>query len=244
MRANYKIQRLFLDVPLAGGVSLALDKPQANYLANVLRMKTGDHILLFNGKDGEWLCEVEVEGKRDVSLTCIGQERAQPENSDFLYCFAPLKVGRLDYMVQKAVEMGASVLQPVLTQHTQNHRINVEKMNANALEAAEQCGILNVPRCNEPLKFDKLLDNWDAGRTLIFCDEDAQTNNPVEKLQKLKGGKLAVLIGPEGGFSDEERSILRAKPFVVAIPLGSRILRADTAAVASMAVIQAIAGDW
>ncbi|WP_026479397.1 16S rRNA (uracil(1498)-N(3))-methyltransferase [Ahrensia sp. 13_GOM-1096m] len=244
MRANYKIQRLFLDVPLGRAASFALDKPQANYLANVLRMKTGDKVLVFNGKDGEWLCEVEVESKRNVSLMCINQEREQPQNSDFTYCFAPLKVGRLDYMAQKAVEMGASLLQPVLTQHTQNHRLNIDKMNANALEAAEQCGILNIPQCAEPIKFEKFLDDWDESRTLIFCDEDAQTNNPVEKLQSLKGNKLGVLIGPEGGFSDDERAALRAKPFVVAIPLGSRILRADTAAVAAMAVIQAVAGDW
>lgn len=244
MRANYKIQRLFLDVPLCHEEIVTLDKPQANYIANVLRMKSGDYVLLFNGHDGEWLCEVEVESKRRVSLKCLSQEREQPQTSDFLYCFAPLKVGRLDYMAQKAVEMGASQLQPVLTQHTQNHRLNVDKMNANALEAAEQCGILNVPQCCEPLKFDQFLDNWDENRTLIFCDEDARTNNPVEKLQELKGRQLGVLLGPEGGFSDEERAALRAKPFVVAIPLGGRILRADTAAVAAMAVIQAVAGDW
>lgn len=244
MRANYKMQRLFIDSPMAAGMVTSLDKAQANYLGNVLRMKTGDAVLVFNGRDGEWSAEVRQEGKRDFTLLLGEQTRAQPDPGDLVYCFAPLKVGRLDYMVQKAVEMGAGVLQPVLTQHTQNHRLNVDKVRANALEAAEQCGILSIAKTRDPVKLDVLLRDWDPLRALIFCDEDHQTNNPVERLQTLKGKPLGVLIGPEGGFSDAERDQLRALPFVTPIPLGPRILRADTAAVAAMAVIQAVAGDW
>ncbi|MDZ7823625.1 MAG: 16S rRNA (uracil(1498)-N(3))-methyltransferase [Ahrensia sp.] len=244
MRANYKIQRLFLDQPLKLGAPVEPDKSQINYLVNVLRMKSGDAVLLFNGRDGEWLAEIQTQTKRSITLILKEQTRAQPEPSDLIYCFAPLKIGRLDYMVQKAVEMGAGVLQPVLTQHTQNHRLNIDKLNANVIEAAEQCGILNVPICHEPIKFDAFLSNWHQERTLIFCDEDAVTNNPLQILTDLKGRKLGVLVGPEGGFSDDERAQLRSKNFVTSIPLGPRILRADTAAVAAMAVIQAVAGDW
>lgn len=154
MRANYKIQRLFLEQSLRQSANIKCDKPQINYLANVLRMKSGDQILLFNGRDGEWLAEILFEGKRSIILDIKEQTRNQPEPSDLIYCFAPLKIGRLDYMVQKAVEMGAGTLQPVLTQHTQNHRLNMDKLSANVIEAAEQCGILSIPVCHEPTKFD------------------------------------------------------------------------------------------
>ncbi len=244
MRANYKIQRLFLDVDLATDGFIKLDKAQVNYVGNVLRMRTGDPLLVFNGRDGEWEALLNVEDKRNISLQIKTQTRPQPDPSDFQFCFAPLKVGRLDYMVQKAVEMGAGVLQPVLTQHTQNHHIKTEKLKANAVEAAEQCGVLHLPVLQNPVNLDTLLANWNHQRTLIFCDEDASTNNPVQQLAQLKSKPLAVLIGPEGGFSDAERAQLKALDFVVSIPLGPRILRADTAAVAAMAVIQAVAGDW
>ncbi len=244
MRANYKIQRLFLDVDLAADDFIKLDKAQVNYVGNVLRMRTGDPLLVFNGRDGEWEALLNVEDKRNISVQIKTQTRPQPDPYDFQFCFAPLKVGRLDYMVQKAVEMGAGVLQPVLTQHTQNHHIKTEKLKANAVEAAEQCGVLHLPVFQEPVNLDTLLTNWNHQRTLIFCDEDASTNNPVQQLSQLKSKPLAVLIGPEGGFSDAERAQLKALDFVVSIPLGPRILRADTAAVAAMAVIQAVAGDW
>ncbi|MGB7432339.1 MAG: 16S rRNA (uracil(1498)-N(3))-methyltransferase [Ahrensia sp.] len=244
MRANYKLQRLFLDQPMGQGHALDLDKAQSNYLMNVLRMAAGDTVLVFNGRDGEWRATLQPVSKKTAQLHVDTLERAQSAAPDLHYCFAPLKVGRLDYMVQKAVEMGAGVLQPVLTQHTQNHRLNVDKMQANALEAAEQCGILALPSCREPLKFDAFLDGWDASRTLIFCDEDAATDNPLATLTPLKGKPIGLLIGPEGGFSDEERAQLRELDHVVAIPLGPRILRADTAAVAAMALVQAACGDW
>ena len=172
------------------------------------------------------------------------QVRPQPAPCDLVYCFAPLKQGRLDYLVQKAVEMGAGVLQPVLTQHTQMSNIGIERIRANVVEAAEQCGILAIPEVRAPVKLERLIWEWEAGRRLIFCDEGSETNNPVPALQAIVEQKLGLLIGPEGGFSDEERQQLRALPYVTSIPLGPRILRADTAAVAAMAVIQATIGDW
>lgn len=244
MRANYRMQRLFIDAPLRGGETIALDKAQSNYLLNVLRLGDGVELLVFNGRDGEWRARLRPAGRKQAALEVDSLERPQPAAPDLVYCFAPLKTGRLDYMVQKAVEMGAGVLQPVMTHHTQVSKLNVERMAANAIEAAEQCGVLAVPECREAVKFDRLLADWEPDRRLIFADEDAGTNNPLAALQAITDKKLGVIIGPEGGFSDAERSQLHALPFVTAIPLGPRILRADTAAVAALAVIQATAGDW
>lgn len=244
MRANYRLQRLFVDTPLFAGATVETDRAQANYLLNVLRMKDGTELLVFNGRDGEWRAVLEPKGKRAATLRATAMERPQPDPADLVYAFAPLKTGRLDYMVQKAVEMGAGVLQPVITQHTQQPRLNMAKVQANALEAAEQCGVLALPDCRDPIRFDAFVEGWDPDRSLIFCDEDHETDNPLEKLTPLRGRPLGLLIGPEGGFSDAERAQLRSLPFVTAIPLGPRILRADTAAVAALAVVQATAGDW
>lgn len=244
MRANYKMQRLFLDAPLTAGSAIGLDKAQSNYLLNVLRMDVDAEILVFNGRDGEFRARVEKPAKKIAALRMVTLERPQPSASKLHFCFAPLKIGRLDYMVQKAVEMGAGVLQPVITEYTQNHRLSADKMRSWAIEAAEQCGVLAVPECCEPVKFDDFLRNWPNGKMLIFCDEAADTRNPVAILQALDQPPLGVLIGPEGGFSDGERHQLRAVKNVVSIPLGPRILRADTAAVAAMTVIQAAKGDW
>lgn len=244
MRANYRLQRLFVDAPLAAGAFFGLSRDQSHYLTNVLRMKEGAELLVFNGRDGEWLSRVAETGKKAVTLEAMRQERPQPPLPALLYAFAPIKAGRLDYLVQKAVEMGAGALQPVITQHTQMGTIGVERLQANALEAAEQCGILAVPTVRQPLKFDALLRDWEPNRRLVFCDESAETDNPLPALNAIKERKLGLLVGPEGGFSDEERRTLRALPFVTAIPLGPRILRADTAAVAALAVIQATVGDW
>ena len=244
MRANYKMQRLFVDAALFAGANVETSAAQFNYLANVLRMAEGDPLLLFNGSDGEWRAELKFASKKKLSLSVETQARGQTPRPDLHFLFAPLKVGRLDYLVQKAVEMGAGTIQPVLTQHTQNHRISVEKLQANALEAAEQCGILALPRVNEAAKLEDVMSGWDANRRLIFCDEDHSTHNPLPGLSRISEKSIAVLIGPEGGFSDEERRMLRALPFVTAIPLGPRILRADTAAVAAMALVQAVIGDW
>ena len=244
MRANYKLPRLFIDAPLAAGRAIEADSAQSNYLLNVLRMDDGAELLVFNGCDGEWLARVSRASKKKALITPAGQTRAQPPLPDLVYCFAPLKSGRLDYMVQKAVEMGAGVIQPVLTQHTQIHKPATDKMRANALEAAEQCGILAVPDVREPVKLDRLLADWDKARRIIFCDESAEGDNPLPVLSGIKEDRLAVLIGPEGGFSEDERRQLHALPFVTSIPLGPRILRADTAAVAALAVVQAAKGDW
>lgn len=244
MRANFKMQRLFVDSAITAGQTIALDRDQSNYLRNVLRMSEGAEVLVFNGRDGEWRSRLETPGKKDAALVPLEQTRPQPLPSDLHYLFAPLKQARLDYMVQKAVEMGAGHIVPVLTHHTQVTRVKSERLAANAREAAEQCGILSIPETPEPVKLDQLLSDWDSSRRIIFCDEGAEGDNPVEALREIRGEKLAVLIGPEGGFSPEERATLIALPFVTAIPLGPRILRADTAAVAALALVQATIGDW
>ena len=244
MRANYKMQRLFVESELSAGGSIAADKEQHNYLAHVLRMAEGDALLLFNGRDGEWSTRLHFESRKKLVLQIEDQVRPQPDASDLHYLFAPLKQARLDYTVQKAVELGAGVIQPVLTHHTQAGRLPAHRIHKNAIEAAEQCGILAIPECREPLKLTKLLDEWDAGRRIIYCDEAANTHNPLPILQSVHERRLAVLIGPEGGFSNTERERLQSCSFVTAVPLGPRILRADTAAVAAMAVLQATIGDW
>ncbi len=238
------MQRLFLPDDLSAGVSVEIGRQHAHYLANVLRMREGAELLVFNGRDGEWRAEITALGKKFVSLSLHEMTRAQTPSPDLLYCFAPLKQGRIDYMVQKAVEMGVGVLQPVVTQHTQVPKLGIDRLRANVVEAAEQCGILSVPQVHEPAKLDRLLAAWEEGRRLIYCDEDAPGNNPLPIVSELAGQKLGLLVGPEGGFSDGERKMLRALSYVAPIPLGPRILRADTAAVAALAVIQAAAGDW
>jgi len=244
MRANYKMQRLFLTDDLAPGGQVELGRDQAHYLTNVLRMGEGGEVLVFNGRNGEWRARIAAVSKKRVELSLVEETRAQTPKSDLIYCFAPIKHGRLDYMVQKAVEMGAGALQPVITQHTQVSKLGIERLQANVIEAAEQCGVLSVPQVLEPLKFNPFLDSWDKERVLVFCDEAAAGNSPFELLKELKSKKLGLLIGPEGGFSEAERAELRSLPYVLPIPLGPRILRADTAAVAALAVIQAVAGDW
>jgi 16S rRNA (uracil1498-N3)-methyltransferase len=244
MRANYKMQRLFVNAPLGAGICVEADAAQFNYLANVLRLGEGKRILVFNGCDGEWEVALRFAGKKKLSLVCETQERAQTPLPDLVFLFAPLKVGRLDYLVQKAVEMGAGLIQPVITQFTQNHRFSAEKQQVNALEAAEQCGIMAAPQVREAVTLKALLEGWDSSRRMIFCDEDHETQNPLGALGAVTERNLAVLVGPEGGFSDEERRLLHSLPFVTAIPLGPRILRADTAAVAALSVVQAVLGDW
>jgi 16S rRNA (uracil1498-N3)-methyltransferase len=245
-RPNFRTQRLFVRPMLLAGAKITLDQGQANYLVNVLRMKDGDELLVFNGRDGEWRAKLATEGRRSIALAIGEIVREQPARPDLHYLFAPLKQARLDYMVEKAVEMGVGRLRPVLTQHGQVGRVNRERMEANAIEAAEQCGILSIPVIDEPAPLRRVLDGWaDEGeRRLIFCDEGHAESDPLAILKALEPAPLAVLVGPEGGFSAEEQSLLRALPFVTAIPLGPRILRADTAAVAALALVQAALGDW
>ncbi len=237
------MQRLYIDQPLALDAMVEPTSAQTHYLLNVLRMGEGTRVLIFNGRDGEWRARLTVSKKR-VILTPLEITRPQPAKSDLHFLFAPLKVGRMDYLVQKAVEMGAGVLQPVMTQHVQGKIGNLEKIRANALEAAEQCGILSLPEVHEPVRLGALLENWRKERALIYCDEGESGQNPVPILSGIQKKRLALLVGPEGGFSDEERKLLRGLDFVTPIPLGPRILRADTAAVAALAVVQAVIGDW
>ena len=247
-RYDFRTPRLYVDAPLAEGASVPLNATQANYLGNVLRARTGDSVLLFNGRDGEWRGMLAHTGKRALALTVAGRTRPQPRALDLHYLFAPLKSARLDYMAQKAVEMGASRLQPVLTRHAQVARVNLERMRANAIEAAEQCGILTLAEIAVPLTFERMLAERDPARLLVFCDEDAEVKDPVAALTHARRGSeaipLAVLVGPEGGFADEERAAPLALPNTVRLALGPRILRADTAAVAALALVGAVLGDW
>jgi 16S rRNA (uracil1498-N3)-methyltransferase len=244
MRANFRMQRLFVAHDLAAGAQIAATDEQFNYLANVLRMEEGAELLIFNGRDGEWRAKLGFPSRKKIALTPIELTRPQPAPSDLHYLFAPLKVGRMDYLIQKAVEMGAGVIQPVMTQHVQGKITSIERLRANAIEAAEQCGILAIPEVREPVRLPALLETWSGERRIIYCDEGAETNNPLAALGAIRETKHALLIGPEGGFSEDEQRLLRGLDFVTPIPLGPRILRADTAAVAAFAVIQATIGDW
>jgi 16S rRNA (uracil1498-N3)-methyltransferase len=248
-RYDFSAQRLFVDEKLAADQQFALTSPQANYLLSVLRMRDGDQILVFNGRDGEWLAEIRGASKRKANLTVLRQTRAQESGPDLDCCFAPLKHARLDYMVQKAVEMGARRLVPVLTKRTQVQRVNLTRMQANAIEAAEQCGILTIPEIAHETSVTSYLAERSPHRLLIFCDEEAEIADPLAALRDAKiklpeASPLALLIGPEGGFDPAERVALLAAPNVLAISLGPRILRADTAAVAGLALVQAVLGDW
>jgi 16S rRNA (uracil1498-N3)-methyltransferase len=243
-RYDFNAQRLYLTADLASGAVVACSGEQANYLVNVLRLGDGDGLLVFNGRDGEWRARLERRGRRDVALQIVDQVRPQQPGPDLHYLFAPLKHARLDYMVQKATEMGASLLAPVLTQRTNVARVNLERMRANAIEAAEQCGILRIPEVVEPRKLEPVLAAWNPVRRLMFCDEGAATRDPIAALRAIAPGPVAVLIGPEGGFAPSERESLLARPFVVPIALGPRIMRADTAAVVALALVNSVLGDW
>lgn len=241
---DFRKPRLHVEAPLSEGAAVALDRAQAHYLTHVLRLKTGSPILVFNGRDGEWEAAVEAE-KRAAWLKIGVKAREQTASTDLHYLFAPLKSARLDYIVQKAVEMGASLLQPIITRHSQVVRVNTARMRANSIEAAEQCGILNVPQIAEPAALPSVLSALETGRWLVFCDEDAEVTDPVAALAKVPAkSPLAVLIGPEGGFAADERAMLLKMRNVVRLALGPRILRADTAAVAALALVQAVRGDW
>ena len=244
MSYEFRAQRLFVEADLAAGAEVAADKAQAHYLLNVLRLKAGGAILLFNGRDGEWRAQIAEAGKKSCTLVTEEQTRAQTSAPDLHYLFAPLKQARLDYMVQKAVEMGAGRLSPVITEFTQVRRVNLQRMQANAIEAAEQCGILAIPEVDEPKPLARLLSEWPAERRLIFCDEGAPFASPADTLKDFGRGPAALLIGPEAGFSEAERQKLLARPGVAVLSLGPRILRADTAAVAALALVQSFIGDW
>ena len=246
-RTHATLPRLFVHADLAQSSDIALNKDQSLYLAAVLRKAVGDEVVLFNGRDGAWLCRLMSDSKKSVALNCVEQIATQPPRLDLWYGFAPLKNERLDYVIQKAVEMGTGTIQPVTTQFTQVHRLKTDRLHANAIEAAEQCEVLNVPEIAPEITLERLLSDWPTEHTdrqLIFADEAAASASPLETLQGLKAQKFGLLIGPEGGFSPSEREKLLSLPFVTPISLGPRILRADTAAVAALAVIQSTIGDW
>lgn len=237
-------ERLFIDAPLHADAEIILNDTQAHYLLHVLRLAAGARILVFNGRDGEWLAEIANVKKRSAELRLISEQRPQTSGQDLDYVFAPLKRARLDYMVQKAVELGVSRLRPVLTHRTIAERVNLERMRANVIEAAEQCGILNLPLVEPVVTLERLITAWEPGRSLIFCDEAGDSRPPLDVLAAIPHGPAAVLIGPEGGFDDVERQLLLSRAFVTPISLGPRIMRADTAAIAALALVNATRGDW
>jgi 16S rRNA (uracil1498-N3)-methyltransferase len=241
---DFREPRLFVDAALGAGATVELERDQSNYLGNVLRLSAGDTILVFNGRDGEWQASIGGR-KRPDHLTITAQARTQDRLPDLTYVFAPLKHARLDYMVQKAVEMGANRLQPVITRFTQVSRVNIQRMRANVIEAAEQCGTLSLAAVDEPMSLDRFLAQREAERLLVFCDEATEVSDPLDALKAASPAHgLDVLVGPEGGFAEDERALLLRQGRTLRISLGPRILRADTAAVAALALVQASLGDW
>ncbi len=236
--------RLFVRAPLAPGAHVMVEGGQAHYLLHVMRVQRGDRVSLFNGRNGEWLTRVIETAKRTCTLECDDQIEPQVEVPDLWLVFAPIKKAPADYLAQKATELGVRVLQPVMTRRTIVSRVNIERMRANAIEAAEQSGRVSVPDVREPLSFDRLLSQWSPGRRILFCDEAGEAASIGEVLATAPDGPWAVFTGPEGGFDPGERSALRSYPHVTAVSLGSRILRADTAALAALAVWQSVRGDW
>lgn len=244
---DFTAPRLYVEADLKEGASLPLERAQANYLLNVLRRGPDDPVLLFNGRDGEWRARIAQSGRKSGDLVVVAQSRPQPVRADLLFLFAPLKTARLDYLAQKAVEMGAGTIRPVFTRYTQGERINRDRLRANAIEAAEQCGILAIPELPEPVRLAAAVADLEPSRLLVFCDEDAPIADPIAALRAAADPTapppLAVLIGPEGGFSEDERAMVAERPNTVALSLGPRILRADTAAVAAFALVQSVLGD-
>lgn len=246
-RTHASLQRLYVEADLAAGTVLTLGKEQSLYLAAVLRKTIGDEVVLFNGRDGAWLARLTGDAKKAVELELVELIAPQTPPSDLWYGFAPLKTERLDYVVQKATEMGAGIIQPVLTRFTQVARLKHERLVANAIEAAEQCEVLSVPQVRPETTLERLIAGWTGehgARRLILADEAEASASPVDAIKALAGQPVGLLIGPEGGFSPEERALLHAQPYVVPVSLGPRILRADTASVAALAIVQAIIGDW
>lgn len=236
--------RLYIDAPLTGGSAIAAGDDQANYLLNTLRCRGGELVGLFNGADGEWLAEVEITGKKRAAFRLREAIAPQAASPDIWLAFAPVKNEKIDYTVKRAVELGVSALLPVFTRHTIVSRVNMERLAANAVEAAEQSGRMDVPAIKEPAPLDKILSQWPHERTLFFCDESG-AGAPVRKLlPTLAKSPCGVLIGPEGGFAPEERHIIARQPFARALSLGPRILRAETAALAALANVMAWLGDW
>ncbi|WP_209506655.1 MULTISPECIES: 16S rRNA (uracil(1498)-N(3))-methyltransferase [unclassified Ruegeria] len=235
--------RLYVEQPLGQGQSVPLTRDQAHYLFGVMRLPVGGAVALFNGKDGEWLAEVAESGKRGGALTCIRQTKPLQLPPDLWFLFAPIKKARTDFIVEKAAEMGAARILPVQTEFTNADRIRQDRLQAHAIEAAEQCGGTYVPEVADLQRLDRVLKTWPEGRQLMFCNE-AEVGSALRLAANEKGRPWAILIGPEGGFSNAERARLSALPYAHVVSLGPRILRADTAAVAALTMWQQALGDW
>jgi len=242
--------RLYVEAPLAAGGEVALSREQTHYLRNVMRQNAGDSIGLFNGSDGEWRAIIRTLSKQSCTLEPQAQIQPQRQNPDLWLLCAPVKRARMELIAEKATELGVREIHPVLTTYTSAPRVNVDRLTAITIEAAEQCGLVSVPRVHPPEKLQTVLDNWPTQRRILFCDESGSAGPALTELQNLKSkpdsqtAPWAVLVGPEGGFSPDERAMLRAKPQSLAVSLGPRILRADTAAIASLGLWQSVFGDW
>lgn len=236
--------RLYVTHDLAADSGIVLDKDQSHYLANVMRLREGETVALFNGRDGEWSASLQKVAKTGVAIHVQHQTRPQAAEADLWLLAAPIKKDRVDLVAEKAAELGVSRLWPVFTRRTVMSRVNGERLAAHMVEAAEQCERLTVPELAEPAALDKVLAGWDAARPLLFLDESGGGAPIAQALSTLKPGPLAVLVGPEGGFDDAERAALARLPCAVPVGLGPRILRAETAAIAALAVVQAVLGDW
>lgn len=236
--------RLYVEHPLGAGQSVILNEAQAHYLTGVMRLAPGDAILVFNGRDGEWQAEIAATGRRQASLRCAHMTRGQAFPPDLWLLFAPVKKARTDFIVEKAVELGARRILPVQTDFTNSERVRQDRLQAHATEAAEQCGATFVPEVADLVPLSRLLHGWEASRALIFADETTAQPGRVSTPPRMPPAPAAILIGPEGGFSEAERNRLRGLPFVAPVALGPRILRADTAAAAALALWQAQRGDW
>lgn len=236
--------RLFVEGSLGDEQGIVVTKDQANYLFNVMRLKTGDNVLLFNGRDGEWSAEVVEAGKRAGKLACREQTAPLQLPPDLWLIFAPIKKARTAFIVEKATELGAARIMPVITRFTNMDRIQIDRLRAYAMEATEQCGGTFVPEVTDIQRLDDLLDAWPEDRNMMFCDESREALPVAQALAQASGGKWAIVIGPEGGFSPEEVARLRGMDMVTAVTLGPRILRADTAAIAALTAWQSALGDW
>jgi 16S rRNA (uracil1498-N3)-methyltransferase len=236
--------RLYVEAPLGPGAEVALTSAQAHYLGAVMRQKPGGRLAVFNGRDSEWIAEIVALGRGSGSLVAREPGQAQRMPPDVWLIFAPIKKARTDFIVEKATELGVARILPVLTRHTNSERLRADRLRAHAVEAAEQCGGTFVPEVGEAERLGAVLDGWAASRRILFCDERMEARPALAALAEAGAGSWAVLTGPEGGFAPEEAARLRAMPQVLAVTLGPRILRADTAAVAALALWQAVLGDW
>jgi len=235
--------RLHITQDLTDQADIALDRDQAHYIASVMRRGVGDDVRLFNGRDGEWRARIDVATRKTVILSCVERLRDQTSGDDIELLFAPVKKTRTNFIAEKATELGVRTIRPVMTTRTNAERVRTDRLQLIAREAAEQTERLDLPHVGEVEKLNAVLSGWES-RTLIFCDEGGDAQPMLEAIQKVERGAVSILIGPEGGFSPEERVQIRAIPASISVSLGPRILRADTAAIAALTLWQSVHGDW